>query len=85
MKDFRVVREGATECGAVRTPVHKIGPVHAREFDVGGLAENGGQHLVMGITGILKRCDKLIAETPSIAHICFPPSLAKLAERVDTG
>ena len=42
LKDFRVVREGATECGAVRTPVHKIGPVHAREFDVGGLAEHGG-------------------------------------------
>ena len=85
MKDFRVVREGATGCGAVRTPVHNTGPVHAREFDVGGFAEHGGQHFVMGIAGILKRFDKLIAETPSIAHIRFPPSLAELAERVDTG
>ena len=55
------------------------------KFDVGGFAEHGGQHFVKGIAGILTRFDKLIAETLSIAHIRFRHSLAKLAERVDTG
>lgn len=60
VKDFRVVGQCPSESRAVWSSIDKFVSLNPSELDIGGFPQDGGEHFVMGITGTLKRFEKLI-------------------------
>ena len=74
VKNFGVLRQGASEGWAVRPPVDETVSAHTRKLDIRGLPQHGRKDFVLRFTSRLQGFDQLVTEAAAITHDDDPVS-----------